>query len=407
MIKVLSIVISFISVPAVQAEYNSDFGGWTEIIACPISGWRISSFYHQPLYWGASGPNISYTSPSGWWDYGNETDSAFNCGSWINGIVAGGASYEPGKASVPQGVNVRISSNWWDFTHTDFSANCGHQHISSYVWGWRRNANSWSFEFVAAHTLTSYLDDDGICKFKGKGNPNYSLESLEGFAFGDETILIEDSPYAVLYTKSQANSHYGAGCGKQECLHALRIAATYEGGPDVDDKKLKFDASADITLSQVFSPIAEPFVADLHRKEGHLSMGDRVNVMASWKELAYAAENRLMTAGNVNGISKILPLDELTLDEALMINPVLACEISYIQTAGAVAESPPDLDMGEFPLLKMASYDAYVGDCLNLPAEVQKCQVFEYIQGHYVECQLARGEYGAQLKMQASLQPKN
>ena len=225
-------LVSFISSTA-HAEYDSGLGGWTEVIECPTSSWDECPFYHDPFYWGGTGPNLSYTSPVNWWSYAAPGVPSMDCGQWINGGIVGGASYEPGQPSVPQGVDVQVSTHWWDFANTDFSETCGHQHATTYVWGWRYNGSSWSFEFVTAHQKTSYLGDDGICYFQAEGNPDYPGD-FEMFAFGPETLSINNSPYAVLYTKTQATSHYSAGCGEFECFHRVRVAASYEGGPGVN-----------------------------------------------------------------------------------------------------------------------------------------------------------------------------
>lgn len=235
------------SVPAI-AEFDPAQGGMTEVIQCLNSTWDVCPIYHDKFYWGGSGPDITYISPEGWWPYADPGVSSLNCGQWINGSIVGGATYEQGQASVPQGVDVNINTNWWDFANVDFSTTCGHQHATTYVWGWRYNGNSWMREFVTAHTRTSHINEQGICVFQAAGNPDYPA-GFEQFAFGPETLVIHDSPYAVLYTKSQANSHYGAGCGEFECFHRVKINVTYIGGPGTNKGQLTFDPpNNDLTI---------------------------------------------------------------------------------------------------------------------------------------------------------------
>jgi len=402
MIKEFLVLLLLMHSTSLLAEYDAGFGGWTEIIACPTSSWDSSALFHEPFYWGGSGPNISYISPPGWWTYGDAADAAFNCKSWVNGSLVGGASYEPGEASMPQGVNVRINTNWWDFIKTDFSTTCGHQHVSTYVWGWRRNANTWSFEFITAHTLTSFLNAEGECLFQGVGNPNYTHELLEGYAFGDQTLLIENSPYAVLYTKSQANSHFYAGCGGQECLHPVRVAVTYEGGPGVKQGKVEMERPTQNLAMEAKQDENQPQVNPL--AVGALNTGNSVSLRPGWKELARTAKQHMaLNHHRISDSKQSLDLDQITIETALQSNPLLACEISYIQTSAAMTNQSAQFDRASFPRLKMASYDVFINDCLNMPRQIQKCQVFEYIKTHYGDCREARKRHNAQLKMQASV----
>lgn len=81
--------------------------------------------------------------------------------------------------------------------------------------------------------------------------------------------------------------------------------------------------------------------------------------------------------------------------------PDLACKISYKQTAAAIGASPPAVDTGGFPPLKLATPDVFMKDCLMLPRMVQKCQVFQFIMHHHADCLEARGRYDAQLQAAA------
>ncbi len=231
------------SLPVI-AEFDPDQGGMTEIIQCLNSTWDICPIYHDNFYWGGSGPDITYTSPEGWWNYAEPGLSSLNCAQWINGSIVGGATYEAGEPSVPQGVDVTINTHWWDFTNADFFTTCSHAHASTYVWGWRYNGTSWMREFVTAHTRSAYLNDDGICTFQAEGNPDYP-EGFEQFAFGPEALTITDSPYAVLYTKSQSNSHFSAGCGQHQCFHRTRVRVNYSGGPGTNKGELRFETPTD------------------------------------------------------------------------------------------------------------------------------------------------------------------
>ncbi|MDF3064987.1 MAG: hypothetical protein K0R38_588 [Polyangiaceae bacterium] len=213
-----------------SAAYSASAGGWTEVIGCPTSSWSSYHWGHAQTAWGSRGAWVSYDSGTPWWTYAHAGGGGTDCDQWANGSLIGGATYVPGSPSVPQNVNVTVSTFWYDFNQpsswTD-STKCGHQHASSYVWGWRYLGSSWAFEFVKAHQTTTYWDAAaGRCKMKAAGNPSYP-PPFDGYAFGPEVITINNSPYAVLYTKTQASSHYNAGCGQFECFHRVLAIASY------------------------------------------------------------------------------------------------------------------------------------------------------------------------------------
>lgn len=233
-IKVLSSSIACFGVMALatpnpaNAAYDPSKPGYTEVINCPTSS--FTNFWgHSSSQWGSSGSWISNDTGTAWWSYASTGDlGSTSCGQWTNGTPVGGATCTPGTPSVPQGVTAKIATYWYDFNQPGdwtVEGNCGHQHTSSYVWGWRYFGSSWGFEFVDAHAHATYWDSAaGRCKIKAAGNP----ESPPPFAFGDEVISIPNSPYVVLYTKSQATSHYTAGCGELECYHRVLTIGFYE-----------------------------------------------------------------------------------------------------------------------------------------------------------------------------------
>lgn len=369
-----------------SAEYDPTIGGWTEVIACHTSTWDVCPIYHPEFYWGGSGPNLVYTSPSGWWTYADPGLSAKDCSQWVNGGIVGGATYEEGQPSIPQGVDVRITTTWWDFENTDFSTTCGHQHATTYVWGWRYLGNSWTFEFVDAHSRTSYLDvDEGICRFQAEGNPEYP-PPYDSFAYGPETIQIINSPYVLLFTKSQANSHYNAGCGEFECFHRVRVGISYEGGPGINKGK------------PVLPPPTDEFTQEPRHNED-----SGPNVVASrggglTQRPGSPNPTYFETVASYADQAQREQASKQTLEDQLEIDKTLACDLSYEQTAAAMTVYSKGMDTGDFPPLKMASYGDYMDDCTEQPAEVQKCQVFEYMGNHLTECKAARDEYNRSLQ---------
>ena len=205
--------------------------GFTEIAVCPTSTFT-DHWGHPFSQWGSRGSFLSHATPASWWTYADPGIlQSVNCNQWKNGILVGGATLRAGSPSVPQGVNVKIYSYWndWNVPSTWTQQNqCGHMHVATYVWGWRFNGSAWGYEFVKAHTFASYWDTAAQrCKFKADGNPEYPAPNLDMYAFGPAVITINNSPYPVLYTKSQATSHRNAGCGEFECYHPLMVIAQY------------------------------------------------------------------------------------------------------------------------------------------------------------------------------------
>ena len=75
--------------------------------------------------------------------------------------------------------------------------------------------------------ITSYWNAaHQTCEFRAAGNPAFP-PPFDGYAFGPMEISIPNSPYVVLYEKSQAISHYQAGCGQFECFHPVEVLITY------------------------------------------------------------------------------------------------------------------------------------------------------------------------------------
>ncbi len=221
-----------VAMPSAEAAYSASAGGWTEIIACPTSSFT-GLWGHSSSEWGDASPSLVWKdSGVGWETYANTGDSSIDCGSWMNGSVVGGATYNPGSPSLPQGVDPLINNYWYDYdvpaSWTD-PDDCGHQHTSVYVWGWRYHGSSWSFEFVEANSTSAYWNSStGRCQMRAGDHPDYGGHSILGYlAFGDLSIQINNSPYAVIYTKSQATSHRSAGCGQHGCFHRVMTMVSY------------------------------------------------------------------------------------------------------------------------------------------------------------------------------------
>lgn len=202
--------------------------GWTEVAVCAPATFT-NKWGHPASAWGSRGSFVWHATPTDWWTYAQPGISSLDCRPWKNGSIVGGATYRVGSPSVPQGVNVSVYSYWNDFnvpSSWTVQNQCGHMHVSTYIWGWRYNGNSWGYEFNKAHMLSSYWNTStNRCEFKGDGNPEYV--SLPSLAFGPPVLTVNNSPYAVIYTKTQATSHRGAACGQFECFHPLMVIATY------------------------------------------------------------------------------------------------------------------------------------------------------------------------------------
>lgn len=213
-----------------QASWQTGVG-WSEVIACPISSFT-SLWGHSSSLWGSTSPGTIWKdSGTGWNTYAQTGDGAGDCDSWQNGTAVGGATYSSGSASVAQGVDVFINNWWYDFdipsSWTD-EGQCGHQHTSVYVWGWRYTGSSWSFEFVEANQTAAYWNTQtSRCELRAGGHPLFPPPELDAFAFGDKTITVSNSPYAVIYTKAQATSHFSAGCGEHGCFHRVLTMVHY------------------------------------------------------------------------------------------------------------------------------------------------------------------------------------
>jgi len=226
-VAVTMLAASSLPTPA-YASFDPSRPGWTEVINCPTSS--FTNLWGNPSsQWGTRGQYSWNDTGSGWWTYAQPNVPSTNCAPWRNGSLVGGATYSPGSASVPQGVNVSVYTYWNDYNQPgDYTiqSRCGHQHAATYVWGWRYFGNSWGFEFVNAHMITTCWNAaTQHCDSQAQGNPCYT--GVPAFAFGPEVIQINNSPYAVLYTKSQATSHYSAGCGQFECFHEILTIVAY------------------------------------------------------------------------------------------------------------------------------------------------------------------------------------
>jgi hypothetical protein len=205
--------------------------GLTEYIACGPS----ASF--TPIQWGVGWNDFGFryidTQSLGgnpWWNYA-ASGNVGACRNWVRGSIAGGAGYVQGVPSTPKGRNAHISTHWYDFNWPSFTAQgqCGHQHLETYVWGWRYNGSSWTIEFVGSTaTATWWNSAKQRCEFLGDGHPHFPANGLiKGFAHGNGVVTINNSPYAVLYTMSRASSHASAGCGAHGCYHRTLVISSF------------------------------------------------------------------------------------------------------------------------------------------------------------------------------------
>lgn len=212
-----------------HAAYDATKGGWTEVINCTLFRNQWGNGRWTTNY-GTKGVSEYTITPNGWWTYAHLGSADTDCDAWTDGELVGGATFVNGRASSAQGVTVNIFTYWADGANpANFRTQslCGHQHAVTYVWGWRYFGSSWGFEFVKAHMLSTYWNtNDQSCEFQGAGNPVFP-PPYDGFAFGPDPITIANSPYVVLYTKTQAISHYNAGCGQFECFHPVEALAQY------------------------------------------------------------------------------------------------------------------------------------------------------------------------------------
>jgi hypothetical protein len=219
-------LLAFVCSASAQASYDPSKPGWTEVINCSLfrNQWGNGRWSSN---WGTQGlSEWNITPQNSWWNYAHLGNQDMDCDAWVDGELVGAATYVAGYRSVPQGVDVNIYTYFSDNNVVFNQDGCGHQHAVSYVWGWRYFGSSWGFEFVNAHMLSTYWDSSTqACEFKGDGNPLYA--DLPALAFGANPIAIHNSPYAVLYTKSQAITHYNAGCGQFECFHPVQTVVQY------------------------------------------------------------------------------------------------------------------------------------------------------------------------------------
>ena len=223
------------------ASFNAALPGWTETTSCP------SAAGFPEIHWSNNWNGTSFSwfdsrtlGGDVYWNYAdkpvgtNVTDS-LGCGQWIHGSVAGGAGFVAGVPSLPKGVTANATTQWYDFTWPNFNshAQCGHQHMATYVYGWRYNGANWTFEFVSSTSLSTFKNtSNGRCEFMGTGNPEYV--NTPGFAWGNGVVSIPNSPYAVIYIKSNANDHAGFQCGTNSagqtifgCIHPVLSMVWY------------------------------------------------------------------------------------------------------------------------------------------------------------------------------------
>ncbi|MES1176247.1 MAG: hypothetical protein ABUL62_18135 [Myxococcales bacterium] len=231
-----------LSAGSALAAFNASLPGYTEVASCP-SGTGFPEI-HFANNWNGTDTKFFDSSTIGGdvhWNYADKpvppatTTDSFGCGQWVHGSVAGGAGYVAGRPSVATGWTVNVSTNWYEFGWPSFSdfSNCGHQHLSTYVYGWRYNGSTWTFEFVSSTMMSTFKNTStGRCEFKGTGNPEYA--STPGYTWGNGAVSIRNSPYAVLYTKHNANDHAGFDCGNNSagqrifgCMHPVLASVWY------------------------------------------------------------------------------------------------------------------------------------------------------------------------------------
>lgn len=222
-----------VSLPGVAlAGWQANPPGVTEYIACGPS----AAF--TPIHWFTDWNDYqlrwidsrTIAPANNWWNYASSTDTA-DCRNWVRGSISGGAGYTAGKASTPKGRNAHVYSGWYDFNWPSFTTQnqCGHQHLETYVWGWRYNGSSWTIEFVNSTATATYWNTaTSRCEFKGDGHPHFPANGpIKGFAHGNGVVTINNSPYAVLYVQGRASSHASAGCGKHGCYHGTLVMNSF------------------------------------------------------------------------------------------------------------------------------------------------------------------------------------
>ena len=215
--------------------------GWTSIINCKNNpGADIA-----PLLWGS--PTSDWGQKKSifvWhdsrnlggneqWNYANFLppdpqggSGSGECQAWVDGSLYGGATMPPSSPGAPQGVTFGAQVGWYNFNWPDFynQGQCGHQHMDLYLYGWRWHGSFWTIELANSGKVSTYWDSSAqYCRFKGTGNPDYT-GIFTHFAYNDSVLTISNSPYTVIYVKTQASSHTGGGqggCGRFECFHPI------------------------------------------------------------------------------------------------------------------------------------------------------------------------------------------
>lgn len=225
-----SIFMTFLAASSAQANWQSNPPGETEIIDCI----KVAGAFDPIHWWNSwSSPSWSWFDSSSlggdpYWNYASPNKSGW-CDNWVNGSIGGGATYSPPSAAVRTGKGAHVTAMWYDYSFPDFSnkGQCGHQHVSEYIWGWRYlGGSSWTVEYVDMTALSTHWNDSTArCEFQGTGAPGYA--NFPQFAYGNGTIDINNSPYAVLYVKSRAQSHGGGPCGAPGCFHPVLTLANY------------------------------------------------------------------------------------------------------------------------------------------------------------------------------------
>lgn len=216
---------------AASAERPFSPHGYQEVWECDVESygfdWGSSSMYSTSYVYFRS-RDLPGGSTDRWWTYASPGNvSSLDCGQWVNGWLAGGGTWPGQGPSLPQGVDVVVQTfhddPWMDYSD---SGECFHTHLTEYVWAWFWGGSEWMVYWYDSFQLQGEMQD-GWCNYIGEelGDPPGYL--VWGDSDNDAGIRINNSPFLVLWSMSQASSHFAHGCGEFQCYHPFFVHAAY------------------------------------------------------------------------------------------------------------------------------------------------------------------------------------
>ena len=101
-------------------------------------------------------------------------------------------------------------------------AQCGHSHVTYYVWGSTDLGGKYTFLGGGAK---SGIWDGKFCMLTTTPNPLYPEIHL---TWGTDVVMLEHSEFDSIVVAVQATSHWSGACGEFECFHPVHAVVANE-----------------------------------------------------------------------------------------------------------------------------------------------------------------------------------